>query len=71
MRSEHAGQPRGIAARHATLGSDAVDAHVAPRDGKPSGIALGVIVVDETEVEFGLRTQLQCLERHVIGAAAD
>jgi len=25
---------------------------VAPRDCKPRGVALGVVVVDETEVEF-------------------
>jgi hypothetical protein len=30
---EHTGQACGIAARHATLGGDAVDARVTPRDG--------------------------------------
>jgi hypothetical protein len=39
---EHSGQACGIAARHATLGGDAVDARVTPRDGKPRGVALGV-----------------------------
>jgi hypothetical protein len=32
-RGEDTGQARGIAARHATLGGDAVDARVTPRDG--------------------------------------
>ena len=57
MRSEQPGQARGIAARHAALGGDAVDAHVASRRRQAGGVTRGIVVVDQAEIELGLRRE--------------
>ena len=59
MRREQRRQPRGIAARHAAFGADAVDARVTARRREPRGVARGVVVVNEAEIKFGLRAKLQ------------
>ena len=71
MSGEQRRKTHGIAARHAAFGSDAVDAGVAARGSKPRRVAGWVIVVNETEIELGLRLQLQSLQRReiaVVGA---
>ena len=42
MRSEQRRQPRWVAARHAALGADAVDATVAAGGGEAGGVTRGV-----------------------------
>src|SRR4029077_8824344 len=72
MGGEQCRQPRRIAARHAAFGGDAVDADVTARRVKPRFVALGVVVVDEAEIERGAQPQLELLERReisVVGAA--
>jgi hypothetical protein len=51
---EEAGEARGVAAGHAAFGADAVDAHVAAGGGETRLVALGIVVVDEAEVELGI-----------------
>jgi hypothetical protein len=59
VRREQRRQPRGIAARHAAFGADAVDAHVTARRREPRGVALGVVVMNEAEIEFGVPAKLR------------
>ena len=40
---------------------------MAPGCRKPRRVALGIIVMDETEIELGLRLQMQIVERGEIG----
>ena len=67
MRGEQRRKPRGIAARHAALGGDAVHAGVAAGGGEALGVAFRIVVVDQAEIELGLRSELQLLERCEIG----
>ena len=59
MSGEQRRQPRRIAACHAAFGADAVDADVAAGRRQPCGVARGVVVVDQAEIERGLARQPQ------------
>ncbi len=66
VRGEQRGQPCGIAARHAALRPDAVDAGVTARGREARSIALRIVVMDQAEIEAGRRRQLQRRERREI-----
>jgi hypothetical protein len=55
MRGEQRGKPAGVTARHAALRADTVYAHMPPGGSKARCVARRVVVVDEAEIEFGLR----------------
>jgi hypothetical protein len=55
MRGEQRGKPARVAARHAALRADTVYAHMPPGGSKARCVARRVVVVDEAEIEFGLR----------------
>jgi hypothetical protein len=56
MRGEQREKPARVATRHAALRADAVYAHMPPGGSKARCVARRVVVVDEAEIEFGLRT---------------
>ena len=63
MRCEQRRETLGIAARHAALGRHAVGPDVAPGGGEASSVAGHVVAVNETEIKFGFRAQIQPGER--------
>ena len=50
VRGQQRRQPRGIAARHAALGADAIDARVAAGGGETGRVAVRVVVMDQPEI---------------------
>ena len=70
MRGEERRQARRVTARHAALGSDAVHADVAAGRREAGRVALGVVMVDQAEIELGLIAELQLFERREIGIVA-
>jgi hypothetical protein len=59
VRCEKPRKALGVTARHAAFCGHAVDPDMAPGGGEASSIAGHIIAVNEAEIEFGLRAQLQ------------
>src|SRR5437763_16280693 len=57
MRGQERPQSRGITARHAAFGRDAVDARVTPRRRETRPVARRIVVMHKTEIKLRLRMQ--------------